>query len=258
MEGYRDETRPPRFSPLDREREAERECNQRDRSQELTNRERAPQSFRVSRPEDREALEDRERERASEDSLDSSPSRACEVSGESQPKKGQSGQQATAASKTLLDPQPPKEPRRQKRARAHRPSVQKHFHPSRWTHVKREERKPHGKQDKVHPENPPHAFRPAEGREEEEEEAARCVTFEEVPHEEKSSVQGKEKSLKGETIFSTQHKIVFQQKFPTAPVTCQVFGTHPTSTPSTSGVGIPVQRGQECATFSAPQPRTYA
>ena len=35
-----------------------------------------------------------------------------------------------------------------------------------------------------------------------------------------------------------------------------VSSTDFTPTPSTSGVGIPVQRGQECATFSAPHPRT--
>ena len=54
------------------------------------------------------------------------------MSGERQPRK-QSGQGASAANEQLPPPQLPKEPRRQKRARAHRTSDQRHFHPSRWT-----------------------------------------------------------------------------------------------------------------------------
>ena len=77
------------------------------------------------------------------------------MSGESQQRKKRSGQQATAVREPLLDLQPAKELRRQKRACAHRTSVQRHFHLSCWTHGEREERKPHGKQHKVHPETPP-------------------------------------------------------------------------------------------------------
>ena len=104
------------------------------------------------------------------------------MSGESQPRKKRSGQQATAAREPLLDLQPAKELRRQKRAHPHRTSVQRHFHPSRWTHGEREERKPHGKQHKVIPRPPPpHLSRPSEGREEDEGGAAGCVTSAEVP-----------------------------------------------------------------------------
>ena len=76
------------------------------------------------------------------------------MSGESRPKTGRSAQ-GTAASEPLLDPQPPKGQRRQKRTHAHRQSHQRYFHPSRSQHGEREERKHHGKQHKVHPETPP-------------------------------------------------------------------------------------------------------
>ena len=54
------------------------------------------------------------------------------MSGERQLRKERSGQQGSAASEQLPAPQPPKESRRQKHACAHRTSVQRHFHPSRW------------------------------------------------------------------------------------------------------------------------------
>ena len=76
------------------------------------------------------------------------------MSGESQSRKRR-GQGASAANEQLPPPQFPKEPRRQKRAHAHWTSGQTLFHPSRWTEVEWEERKPHGMQHKVHPENPP-------------------------------------------------------------------------------------------------------
>ena len=112
------------------------------------------------------------------------------MSGESQPRKKRSGQQATAAREPLLDLQPAKEPKRQKRARAHRTSVQRHFHPSHWTHGEREERKPHGKQHKVHPETSP--LIPAllkEGRKTKGEPQGACLP-QKSPHEEKSSGAG--------------------------------------------------------------------
>ena len=102
------------------------------------------------------------------------------MSGERQPRK-RSWQGASNANEQLPPPQLPKEQRRQKRAHAHRTSDQRHFHPSRWTQVEREERKPHGTQHQVHPETPPPPIStcPPEGREEEED-ASGCLTSEEV------------------------------------------------------------------------------
>ena len=64
----------------------------------------------------------------------------------------------------------------------------------------------------------PFSTRPSEGREEEEEGAAGCVTSEEVPAR-KTSAQGEEKSLKGEQIFYALRKSISSQRLPTAPET---------------------------------------
>ena len=76
------------------------------------------------------------------------------MSGEKQPRK-QNGQGESAANEQPPPLQLPKELKRWRRARAQQTNVQRHFHPSRWTEVEREGRKPHGTQHQVHPENPP-------------------------------------------------------------------------------------------------------
>ena len=76
------------------------------------------------------------------------------MNGKKLPRK-QRGQGESAANEQLPPSQLPKEPRRQKLARSHRTSDQRHFYPSLWTEVEREKRKPHGKHHKVHPETPP-------------------------------------------------------------------------------------------------------
>ena len=65
------------------------------------------------------------------------------MSGERQPRKRR-GQGASTANKQPPAPQLQKGLRRQRLARVHQTSDQRHFHPSRWTNVKWEERKPHG------------------------------------------------------------------------------------------------------------------
>ena len=72
------------------------------------------------------------------------------MSGERQPRERR-GQGESAVNEQPPPPQLPKGPRRQR----YRMSDQRHFHPSRWTKVKREERKPHGTQHHVDPETPP-------------------------------------------------------------------------------------------------------
>ena len=76
------------------------------------------------------------------------------MSGEKQQRK-RSGQGESAATEQPPSLQLPKELKRQRRARAQQTSAQRHFHPSRWTEIEREERKPHGTQHQVHPETPP-------------------------------------------------------------------------------------------------------
>ena len=143
---------PPMLSTLDREREAERERARRDRSRELADRERALRSFLDPKIGKHGRIEN-----------GSGPPKTLPthyvaeravMSGERQPRKRRR-QGASAANEQPPPPQLPKEPRRQKLARAHRTSNQKHFHPSRWTEVEREERKPRGTQHKVHPETSP-------------------------------------------------------------------------------------------------------
>ena len=128
----RDEQRPPSPRPLDREREAAR----------------TP----VART--REAREDRKREQASEDSLNSSPRRAC--SDERGEPTEDGAEQATGVrhNERLLAPPLPKEPRKQKSQRApdKRPVA---LPPLSQDQLEREERKPYGKQHKGHPEAPP-------------------------------------------------------------------------------------------------------
>ena len=75
------------------------------------------------------------------------------MSGEMQPRK-RCGQGESTATEQPPSLQLPKELKRQRRARAQQTSVQRHFHPSRWTEVEREGRKPHGTQHQVHPETP--------------------------------------------------------------------------------------------------------
>ena len=76
------------------------------------------------------------------------------MSGEKQPRKqrGRGESSATEQPPSLLLP---KELKRQRRAHSQQTSAQRHFHPSRWTEIEREERKPHGKQQQVHPETSP-------------------------------------------------------------------------------------------------------
>ena len=66
-----------------------------------------------------------------------------------------SGQGKSAATEQLPLHQLPKEPEKRERARAQQTTVQRHFHPSRWTEIQREGRKPPGTQHQVHPETPP-------------------------------------------------------------------------------------------------------
>ena len=100
--------------------------------------------------------------------------------GEKQPRKRR-GQRESA-----VNGQPPslqllKELKRQRRARKQQTNVQRYFHPSRWTEVEREERKPLWTQHRVHPETPPSPLiLPPEGRKEEEEEVPGCGTSKEV------------------------------------------------------------------------------
>ena len=102
------------------------------------------------------------------------------MNGEKQPRKRR-GQGESAATEQPPSLQLPKELKRQRRARAQQTNVQRHFHPSRWTEVEREERKPHETQHQVHPETSPLSSCPPEGREEEEDEFPGCGTSEEVP-----------------------------------------------------------------------------
>ena len=100
------------------------------------------------------------------------------MSRERQPRKRR-GQGSSATNEQPPPLQLPKELRKQRRVRSHQTSDQRHFHPSRWTEVEREERKSHGAQHQVHPETPLLSCLP-EGREEEEEEVPGCMTSEEV------------------------------------------------------------------------------
>ena len=132
----------------------QRERQWQDRSRELSDRERALQSFHASPAETREAREEHKREQASEDSLNSSPRRACSDE-RGEPTEDRAEQAAgVRRNERLLAPLLPKEPRKQKSQRApdERPVVPP---PLSLDQVKREARKPYGKQHKGHPETPP-------------------------------------------------------------------------------------------------------
>ena len=126
------------------------------------------------------------------------------MSGEKQPRK-RCGQGESATTEQPPPLQLPKELKRQRRARVQQTNVQTLFHPSRWTEVKREERKPHGTQHQVHPETPPPLILTPEGREEEDdEEVPGCRTPKKFSRGAKPPAQG-EQSLKG-VISYVQHK----------------------------------------------------
>ena len=76
------------------------------------------------------------------------------MSGEKQPRKRRR-QGESAANEQPPSLQLPKELKRQRRAHTQQMNIQRHFHPSRWTEVEQEERKPHETQHQVHPETPP-------------------------------------------------------------------------------------------------------
>ena len=126
----------------------------RDRSREPSDIERALRSFHASPAETREVREDRKREQASEDSLNSPLHRAC--SDERGDPTEDRAEQATGVRRNerLLAHPVPKEPRKQKSQRApdKRPVALPHLS---LDQVEREERKPYGKQHKGHPEAPP-------------------------------------------------------------------------------------------------------
>ena len=114
-----------------------------------------PRSLRVSRPEDREAREDRERERFSEDTPNSSPRRAC--SDEWGEPTEEEAERATGDRRERAAPgssarEGAEETEASLRAPDEHPEA---LPPSHWTHGEREERKPNGKQHKVRPETPP-------------------------------------------------------------------------------------------------------
>ena len=125
----------------------------RDRSREPSDRERALRSFHASPAETREAREDRKREQDSEDSLNSSPRRACSDEGGEPTENGAEQVAGVRCNERLLAPLLSKETRKQKSQRApdERPVVPP---PLSLDQVEREERKPYGKQHKGHPEAP--------------------------------------------------------------------------------------------------------
>ena len=139
------------------------------------------------------------------------------MSGERQPRK-RCGQGESAADEQLPPSQLPKEPRRQKHARAHRTSDQRHFHLSRWTEVEREERKPHGTQHKVHPETSPSLLAFLKGGKKKRKRPQGARLPKKSPQEEKLPPQW-EARLKGVKNAFNLCKLVSLQKLPTAKVT---------------------------------------
>ena len=132
----------------------QRERQWRDRTREPSDRERALRSFHASPAKTREAREDRKREQASEDSLNSSPRRACSDERGEPTEDGAEQAAGVRRNERPLAPLLPKEPRKQKSQRApdERPVVPP---PLSLDQVEWEERKPYGKQHKGHPEAPP-------------------------------------------------------------------------------------------------------
>ena len=182
------------------------------------------------------------------------------MSGEKQPRK-QCGQGESAATEQPPPLQLPKELKRQRHARAQQTNVQRHFHPSRWTEVEREERKPHGTQHQVNPRDTSPSYpAPLKGGKKRRRKSRAAELPKKFSLGAKPPAQG-EQRLKG-VIFKFLISSLFSKKFPlrqrptSTKVTSHVTRANFAPTHSTSGVGIPVQRGQECATFSAPHPRT--
>ena len=118
------------------------------------------------------------------------------MSGEKQPRK-QRGQGESAANEQPPPLQLPKELKRQRLARGQPTNVQRHFHPSRWTEVKREGRKPHGTQHQVHPETPSSHLAPLKGGKKRRKSRAAELS-KKFPRGEKPQAQ-REQSLKGMT-----------------------------------------------------------
>ena len=131
----------------------QRECR-RDRTREPSERERTLRSSHASPAETLEAREDHKREQASEDSLNSSPRRACSDERGEPTEDGAEQAAGVCRNKRLLVPLLPKEPRKQKSRRApdERPVVPP---PLSLDQVEQEDRKPYGRQHKGHPEAPP-------------------------------------------------------------------------------------------------------
>ena len=108
---------------------------------------------------------------------------------------------------------------RQRRAREQQTNVQRHFHPSRWTEVEREERKPHGTQHQVHPETTPSPPAPLKGGKKKRRKS-RAAEFPKKFSRGAQPPAQEEQSLKGE-IYFVPYRFFSWQKVPTAPETNQ-------------------------------------
>ena len=111
------------------------------------------------------------------------------------------------------------------------------------------------------PKGSPFLTCPPEGKEAEEEEVPGCMTSEEVRARGVAfsaggtEPEGRER-LRSVYVRFFAKKFPLRRRPPNTKVTSHVLSANFAPTPSTSGVGIPVQRGQECTTFLVLHPRT--
>ena len=135
--------------------------------------------------------------------------------------------------------------RRRRSGSAPQTTDQRHRHPSRSTEIEWEGRKPSQTKNQVHPETPPAS--PAllrGGKKKKKYQEAKLPK--KLPHEGKSEAQ-KEQSLKGEkTSYAMQElfnkTFLRSRRLKSTKVTKRVTGANITFTPSTSGVGVSIDK----------------